>query len=137
MLWSLLWQLLVCNKKVIGLIWKYMYSFWCVVNIALLTSRKIPPHQNSYIYFHIQPITYNSPPLIPDEFHHNFFYHGLRWSFMTLLLEWHLWGCSQSQYHNQYCVQSPRHDNISYYKSKPRKICQLVLSQNNKDIKFL
>ena len=35
-----------------------MYSFWCVVNIALLTSRNIPPHQNSYIYFHIQPITY-------------------------------------------------------------------------------
>ena len=72
MLWSLLWQLRVCNKKVIGLIWKYMYSFWCVVNIALLTSRNIPPHQNSYIYFHIQPITYNSPPLKPDEFHHNF-----------------------------------------------------------------
>ena len=36
-----------------------MYSFWCVVNIALLTSRSITPHQNSYIYFHIQPITYN------------------------------------------------------------------------------
>ena len=33
-----------------------MYSFWCVVNIALLTSRNITPHQNSYIYFHIQPI---------------------------------------------------------------------------------
>jgi len=35
-----------------------MYSFWCVVYIALLTSRNITPHQNSYIYFHIQPITY-------------------------------------------------------------------------------
>jgi len=35
-----------------------MYSFWCVVNIALLASRNITPHQNSYIYFHIQPITY-------------------------------------------------------------------------------
>ena len=35
-----------------------MYLFWCVVNIALLTSRNITPHQNSYIYFHIQPITY-------------------------------------------------------------------------------
>ena len=27
-----------------------MYEFWCVVNIALLTSRNITPHQNSYIY---------------------------------------------------------------------------------------
>jgi len=35
-----------------------MYTFWCVVNIALLTSRKITPHQKSYIYFHIQPITF-------------------------------------------------------------------------------
>ena len=37
-----------------------MYSFWCVGNIALLTSRNITTHQNSYIYFHIKPITYNS-----------------------------------------------------------------------------
>ena len=26
--------------------------------LVLVTSRNIPPHQNSYIYFHIQPITY-------------------------------------------------------------------------------
>jgi len=28
-------------------------------HFLLLTSRNITPHQNSYIYFHIQPITYN------------------------------------------------------------------------------
>jgi len=35
-----------------------MYSVWCVVNFALLTSPNITLHQNSYIYFHIRPITY-------------------------------------------------------------------------------
>jgi len=46
------------NKKVIGLIWKFTYLFWCIVNVALLESRNITPHKNSYIYFYMQPIIY-------------------------------------------------------------------------------
>jgi len=64
MLLSFLWKWGVCNKKVIGWIWNYMYSFWCVVNIALLTSRNISPNQNSYIYFHIQPKIYKYKTLL-------------------------------------------------------------------------
>jgi len=49
----------VIKRLLVGYGNNYMYSFWCVVNIALLTSRIITPHQNTYIYFNIQPITYN------------------------------------------------------------------------------
>jgi len=49
----------VIKRLLVGYGNNYMYEFWCVVTIALLTSRNITSHQNSYIYFHIQPITYN------------------------------------------------------------------------------
>jgi len=53
---------------------EYMHSFWCVVNIALLASRNITPHQNSYTYFHIQPIAYNYyylPQILRQNFTRN------------------------------------------------------------------
>jgi len=48
-------------KLLFVLTWTYMFSFWCVVSIALLTSRTSTPHQNSYIYVHIKTITYKYP----------------------------------------------------------------------------
>jgi len=42
----------------IGWIWKYMYEFWCGVILRDVRSAILTTHQNEYIYFHIQPITF-------------------------------------------------------------------------------
>ena len=36
----------------------YMYEFWCGVILRDVRSAILTTHQNEYIYFHIQPITF-------------------------------------------------------------------------------
>ena len=38
---------------------RLLFEYGNINYVLVLTSRNITPHQNSYIYFHIQPITYN------------------------------------------------------------------------------